>query len=130
MGISVHVSISPIGSVTSTPLTVEPLDPVVKTITNAQVLVAPVTLAATVALPPTGAASATLSAINAQLDNTNNSSTLLAQSYTAVALFAAATTLTTVHANPDRPAIAPVEPLDRTHAERRMHANRGSDTLT
>jgi hypothetical protein len=129
VGISLHVSINPIGSVTSSPPTVEALDPIVKTITNAQVLVAPVTLDAAVP-PPTGAASATLSAVNAQLDNTNNSNVLLTESYAAVALSAAATTLTTVHANPGRPAIAPVEPLDRTHADRRMHANRGSDTPT
>jgi hypothetical protein len=129
-GYAVNVSISPIGSVTSAPATIEALDPIVQPITNADALVAPVTLVTT-ALPPTGAASATLSAITAQLDNTNNSSGLLpagangwlAQSYAALAMFSGTMALQTFLTDPVRPAIAPIEPLDRTHANRAIETS-------
>ncbi len=127
MGISVYVSINPIGSVTSAPAAIDAFAPIVKTITNAAVFVAPVEVAvtpATAELPPTGANAATLSALNAQLDNTNNSSGLLptgangwqAQSYAAVALLSGTTAVQPVYDNPTRPAIAPIEPLGRSHA--------------
>lgn len=129
VGIAFYVSISPIGSVTPAPAAIVAFTPVAETITNAGSLVAPATVT-TATLPPTGAASATLSAISAQLDNTNNSSGLLptaanawlAQAYSAVLLYSGPIALQTVYANPARAAIAPIEPLDRTHA------NRGIDT--
>lgn len=117
-GYTADVSIEPIGSVTSGPTAIEPIDqddPIVETITNAETPVAPPATLATEELPPTGAAPATLSAINAQLNNTDATSGLLAQSYAAVALLSGSATLQTVYGDSTKPAIAPVEPIDPTH---------------
>jgi hypothetical protein len=108
------VSISPIGSVTTPPPAIEaldPIDPFLEAVTSAQPAFGPVT-PPTEEVPPTGAAAATLSAINAQLNNTDTTSGLLAQSYAGVALLSSAATLQTVYATSVKPAIAPIEPLN------------------
>jgi len=128
MGTYITVSTNSVGAITSIGSAVAP-NASVEPLTNAAAAAAPVSAAQTqTPQTPTGSAAAARSALTAQINDTNYSSGFapigakgwLAQSYAAVALFAAPLMLVPVYWNPSRPAIAPVEPLGRTNALRRI----------